>query len=137
MTAGKEIPSIQTTSLASLVKYSIANFKLYLAQLILEYEKRGPIPKYYVDLSGERIEVRSGMIVREEKKFKPLDSLVDHWISEPGAGHLSILGDFGMGKSWFAKHYAYKKAIDYTNYTSHKSVSLFSSIHLTLIVQKE
>lgn len=35
-----------------------------------------------------------------------LDNYVDTWLADPAKKHLSLLGEFGMGKSWFALHLA-------------------------------
>jgi hypothetical protein len=39
-----------------------------------------------------------------------LDAYVDRWLEDPAKEHLSILGEFGTGKSWFALEYAWKTA---------------------------
>ncbi|WP_405413843.1 NACHT domain-containing protein [Streptomyces rubiginosohelvolus] len=35
-----------------------------------------------------------------------LDRYVDTWLTDPTKKHLSLLGEFGMGKSWFSLHFA-------------------------------
>lgn len=35
-----------------------------------------------------------------------LDRYVETWLTDPAKKHLSLLGEFGMGKSWFALHFA-------------------------------
>lgn len=35
-----------------------------------------------------------------------LDNYVDTWLADPAKKHLSLLGEFGMGKSWFTLHLA-------------------------------
>lgn len=111
MTMTKVMPRIEVSTLGAWLD-SVVDFRPYLKRLIQKYEET-PIPKYYVDLACIRIEVRNGTIVRDNRKFKPLDTLVDQWVAESVAGHLSILGDFGTGKTWFARRYAYKKALEY------------------------
>lgn len=35
-----------------------------------------------------------------------LDRYVETWLTDPAKKHLSLLGEFGMGKSWFSLHFA-------------------------------
>ncbi|WP_406737792.1 NACHT domain-containing protein [Streptomyces sp. NBC_00853] len=39
-----------------------------------------------------------------------LDRYVETWLTDPTKKHLSLLGEFGMGKSWFSLHFASKLA---------------------------
>ncbi|ESA37111.1 (myosin heavy-chain) kinase [Leptolyngbya sp. Heron Island J] len=36
-----------------------------------------------------------------------IDGYVDQWLDDPAKEHLSILGEFGTGKTWFVLHYAW------------------------------
>jgi predicted NACHT family NTPase len=36
-----------------------------------------------------------------------IDGYVDRWLDDPSKEHISILGEFGTGKTWFALHYAW------------------------------
>ena len=36
-----------------------------------------------------------------------IDGYVDMWLDDPAKEHLSILGEFGTGKTWFSLHYAW------------------------------
>lgn len=86
----------------------LADFRPYLEQLIREYEA-SEIPAFYVPLSAES---ETGEH-RGPQVSKPLESFVDAWLDEPGRNHLSILGDFGSGKTWFCQRYAYLAARRY------------------------
>ena len=35
-----------------------------------------------------------------------IEGYVDRWLDDPAKEHLSVLGEFGTGKTWFALHYA-------------------------------
>jgi len=37
-----------------------------------------------------------------------IDGYVNRWLGDPSKEHLSILGEFGTGKTWFALHYAWQ-----------------------------
>ena len=36
-----------------------------------------------------------------------IEGCVDQWLDDPAKEHLSVLGEFGTGKTWFALHYAW------------------------------
>nr|WP_257237019.1 hypothetical protein [Nostoc sp. 'Peltigera malacea cyanobiont' DB3992] len=36
-----------------------------------------------------------------------IDGYIDIWLDDPAKEHISILGEFGTGKTWFAFHYAW------------------------------
>ena len=36
-----------------------------------------------------------------------IDGYLDRWLDDPYKEHISILGEFGTGKTWFALHYAW------------------------------
>ena len=36
-----------------------------------------------------------------------IDGYVDMWLDDPAKEHLSVLGEFGTGKTWFVLHYAW------------------------------
>jgi len=86
----------------------LADFCPYLERLIQEYEA-SEIPAFYVPLAVESEADED----RAPQVFKPLESFVDAWLTEPGRNHLSILGDFGSGKTWFCQRYAYLAAKRY------------------------
>lgn len=65
------------------------------------------IPELYVgpdcyklekDQQGKEVKVPCG----------DLEDYIDGWLRERGKMHISALGDFGAGKTWFCRHYAYK-----------------------------
>ena len=37
-----------------------------------------------------------------------LSAAIDRWLEDPCKEHISILGEFGTGKTWFTHHYAYQ-----------------------------
>ncbi|UJB70379.1 NACHT domain-containing protein [Acaryochloris sp. 'Moss Beach'] len=37
-----------------------------------------------------------------------IDGYVDVWLDDPAKEHISVLGEFGTGKTWFTLHYAWK-----------------------------
>ncbi|MFF8638811.1 NACHT domain-containing protein [Streptomyces pilosus] len=87
-----------------------ADFEPYIAWLEKEVRTRH-IDSRFVPLSCRKEEIDP----RTEKSFGTseydwrdggLDKYVDSWLADPAKKHLSLLGEFGMGKSWFALHLA-------------------------------
>lgn len=71
--------------------------------------ERNQIPSMYVDLGCYKqiMDEMGNEIDRDE--HTSLDKYIDDWLTERGKGHISILGDFGAGKTWFCRHYAYRQ----------------------------
>jgi predicted NACHT family NTPase len=45
---------------------------------------------------------------RYDKKNGWIEGYIDRWVQDSSMEHISILGEFGTGKTWFTLHYAYK-----------------------------
>lgn len=86
----------------------LTDFQPYLERLIQKHES-SKIPAFYVPLA---VESEAGED-QTSQVFKPLQSFVDAWLTEPERNHLSILGDFGSGKTWFCQRYVYLAAKRY------------------------
>ncbi|MDX2402371.1 NACHT domain-containing protein [Streptomyces microflavus] len=91
-----------------------ADFEPYIEWLEQEVRTRH-IDTRFVALSCRKEEIDP----RTEKAFETssydwrsggLDNYVDTWLADPAKKHLSLLGEFGMGKSWFALHLAGRMA---------------------------
>ena len=37
-----------------------------------------------------------------------IDGYIDRWLDDPAKEHISVLGEFGTGKTWFTLHYAWQ-----------------------------
>ena len=89
-----------------------ADFSGYLAWLEAEIQKRG-IDQKYVPLACLKEEIdpdtqqRIGMS-RYDDRDGWIDGYIDIWLDDPAKEHISVLGEFGTGKTWFALHYAWK-----------------------------
>jgi hypothetical protein len=71
--------------------------------------KNNKIHERYVDLACFRQEMdKEGKEVRREE-HPSLDNYIDSWLNERGKVHFSLLGEFGTGKTWFCRHYAYRQ----------------------------
>ncbi len=65
------------------------------------------IPELYVDIGCYKELLDEQETDREE--YPSLDGYIDDWLIERGKTHLSLLGEFGAGKTWFCRHYAYRQ----------------------------
>lgn len=87
-----------------------ADFDRYIAWVEEEVRRRG-IDTRYVPISCSKEEIdpatqRSLDTSLYRWQDGGLDDYVASWLEEPAKRHLSVLGEFGMGKSWFALHLA-------------------------------
>ena len=89
-----------------------ADFSGYLTWLESEIEQRG-IDQKYVPLACLKEEIdpdtrqRIG-VSRYDDRDGWIDGYIDLWLDDPAKEHISVLGEFGTGKTWFAVHYAWK-----------------------------
>jgi hypothetical protein len=87
-----------------------ANFAPYLAWLEAEIRRR-ELEKYYLPLGCTKGEFDGGTkTLRGVSSYSVseggIDLYIDRWLENPTAQHISILGEFGTGKTWFVLHYA-------------------------------
>ena len=85
-----------------------ANWDRYFTWLEEEVKRRG-IDRYYVDLGCTKDDIHPET---KEKlgtsRYERVDDYVGQWLDDPAKEHISILGEFGTGKTWFCLHYAYE-----------------------------
>jgi predicted NACHT family NTPase len=87
-----------------------ADFGGYLDWLETEIQRRG-IEQRYVPLACTKEEIdpdtkqRMG-VSRYDDRDGWIDGYIDLWLDDPAKEHISVLGEFGTGKTWFAFHYA-------------------------------
>ena len=88
-----------------------ADFTRYFEWLEREVIRRG-IDKRYISLAATKDEVDPSTknIIGQslyDKRNGWIEGYIDRWLDDPAKEHLSILGEFGTGKTWFALHYAW------------------------------
>ncbi|MDY6804969.1 MAG: NACHT domain-containing protein [Cyanobacteriota bacterium] len=88
-----------------------ADFSGYCQWLEEQIELRG-MEKKYVPLACTKEEVDPNTkqkiaVDRYEEDDGWIDGYVDKWLDDPAKKHLSVLGEFGTGKTWFVFHYAW------------------------------
>jgi len=74
----------------------LIDFESYVRELVGDYEG-DDLSTYYVDL---------GCQGADGSTYKPMDDYVDAWLDDPTRNHISILGDYGTGKTSFCRQYA-------------------------------
>ena len=88
-----------------------ADLSGYLDWLEAEVIRR-EIDKKYVPLACTKEELdpitkRMIGVSRYEERDGWIDGYIDLWLDDPTKEHISILGEFGTGKTWFAFRYAW------------------------------
>jgi predicted NACHT family NTPase/WD40 repeat protein len=88
-----------------------ADFDRYLDWLEAEIKRQG-IDRMYVPLACTKEEydaITKQKIgaSRYDKRNGWIDGYISRWLDDPSKEHISILGEFGTGKTWFALHYAW------------------------------
>ena len=85
-----------------------ADFAPYLAWLAADIQRRG-IDRQYVPLActtdelDPKTQQKLGI-----SRYDDIDDYIEAWLEDPAKQHVSVLGEFGTGKTWFALHYAWK-----------------------------
>jgi hypothetical protein len=88
-----------------------ADFNRYIEWLESEVKRLG-IDKMYIPLSCIKEEFdpkdnkKLGVSIYD-KNNGWIDGYIDRWLDDPSKEHISILGEFGTGKTWFVLHYAW------------------------------
>jgi len=106
----------------------LADFAAYVRFLIQEWES-AELSRWYVDLGGERphFDQTTGRELSRDTE-KPIDGYLDRWLDIPGGNHISILGDYGTGKTTLARQYAYKLARRYLASPEKGRIPIFISL---------
>jgi predicted NACHT family NTPase len=88
-----------------------ADFSGYVDWLEAEIQRR-KVDTKYVPLACSKEEIdpvsqRQIGVSRYAEEDGWIDGYIDLWLDDPVKEHISILGEFGTGKTWFAFHYAW------------------------------
>ncbi len=93
-----------------------ADFTPYFEWLKKEVEDK-KIAALYVSLNCQKGEfdpiTRTMRSSATNDAKDDIDFYIDRWLASPATEHVSILGEFGTGKTWFTLHYAWKCLQDY------------------------
>lgn len=103
--ASKDV-SVKVFNLAGFLQAMI--WGTYFAALSDLVDNEG-IPSLYVDPACYKLEITGeGRQIGKDERDS-LDEYIDEWLIERGKMHISLLGEFGAGKTWFCRHYAYRQ----------------------------
>lgn len=83
-------------------------FDKYEAYLEEEFARR-KLGDYYVPLACHKQEFDAKGVLRGEAHHEVLEDYVDWWLEQPIREHISVLGEFGTGKTWFTLRLAYHR----------------------------
>ncbi|MBO1058631.1 MAG: hypothetical protein HEQ27_19820, partial [Dolichospermum sp. JUN01] len=94
-----------------------ADFSGYFDWLEKEVTSRG-IDQYYVPLACTKEEIdlvtkRHIGVSHYGKEDDWIEGYINQWLDDPVKEHLSVLGEFGTGKTWVAFHYAWLALQEY------------------------
>jgi uncharacterized protein YjbI with pentapeptide repeats/molybdopterin-guanine dinucleotide biosynthesis protein len=76
---------------------------------LTELVQKDQIPRLYVDLRCYKLGITKQGQESEHDPRGSLDAYIDQWLTERGKMHISLLGEFGAGKTWFCRHYAHRQ----------------------------
>ena len=88
------------------LQHQILKLDQYLDRLIKDFET-DEVSKYYIDLVAQDGEKTPKEI------FDPIDEYINKWIADDNINHISILGEYGTGKTSFCRKFAHDLAIRY------------------------
>lgn len=71
------------------------------------------IDRFYVPLAVTVNEIDASGTLRSNSTHDNISNYVDQWMEDTDGEHLSLLGEFGTGKSWFAFKYAHDMVVKY------------------------
>ncbi len=113
---GKECPDIYCYTFDQLLDQE-ADFSNYFAWLETQVKER-EVRELYIPLACRRelFDPSGGEKTGEEfyrKEDGWITGYMDRWLEDTTREHVSILGEFGTGKTWFTLHYAYRAMLDY------------------------
>jgi len=83
----------------------LIDFEPHVRRLVGDYEQ-SELSTYYVDLGCIKLERGTDGRVVGRSEHKPMDDYLDTWLDEDGRNHISVLGDYGTGKTSFCQQYA-------------------------------
>ncbi|HKU77809.1 MAG TPA: pentapeptide repeat-containing protein [Pyrinomonadaceae bacterium] len=111
ITAAKEHDNVELYTFDELIEDDV-DFKQYFDWLDTQVQAED-IDRFYVPLAVTVNEVDASGTLRSDSTYDDISKYVDRWMGDTDGEHLSLLGEFGTGKSWFAFKYAHDMVARY------------------------
>lgn len=103
--AAKTHDNVHLYTLDELIEEDV-DFDRYFEWLDTEVQA-ADIDRFYVPLAVTVNEIDASGTLRSNSTHDNISHYVDQWMEDTDGEHLSLLGEFGTGKSWFAFKYAH------------------------------
>lgn len=109
--AAESTPSVLLYTLDDLIEDDV-HFEPYFEWLDKQVQAAN-LERFYVPLAVTVREVDADGTAHAESQYENVADYVDRWLDDAAGEHLSLLGEFGTGKSWFALKYAHDLVVKY------------------------
>ncbi|HEU4712368.1 MAG TPA: DUF4062 domain-containing protein [Pyrinomonadaceae bacterium] len=109
--AAKTHDNVLLYTLDELIEEDV-DFDRYFEWLDTEIQA-ADIDRFYVPLAVTVNEIDGSGTLRSNSTHDDISNYVDQWMEDTDGEHLSLLGEFGSGKSWFAFKYAHDMIAKY------------------------
>jgi len=109
--AAKTHDNVLLYTLDELIEEDV-DFDRYFEWLDTEVQA-ADIDRLYVPLAVTVNEIDASGTLRSNSTHDNISNYVDQWMEDTDGEHLSLLGEFGTGKSWFAFKYAHDMVAKY------------------------
>src|SRR5215217_3658330 len=109
--AAKTHDNVLLYTLDELIEEDV-DFDRYFEWLDTEVQA-ADIDRFYVPLAVTVNEIDATGTLRSNSTHDNISNYVDQWMEDTDGEHLSLLGEFGTGKSWFAFKYAHDMVAEY------------------------
>jgi hypothetical protein len=109
--AAKTHDNVVLYTLDELIEEDV-DFDRYFEWLDTEVQA-ADIDRFYVPLAVTVNEIDASGTLRSNSTHDNISNYVDQWMEDTDGEHLSLLGEFGTGKSWFAFKYAHDMVARY------------------------
>lgn len=88
------------------------DFSKYFEWVEQEVKSKDIHKKYISLFCQKRVFDKEHYHAIDSSKYK-IEKYINQWIDDPSKHHISILGEFGTGKTWFTLHYTWLKLQEY------------------------